>query len=147
MPSLILQINVKKTSIIKWTGLIANIPKGYQICDGTNGTPDLRAKFVRGAAAGNQAGGTGGADTVTLDSTMIPSHNHSVTDPKHSHPYGGQSSNFTNGFSGHPCAAVNNATSGSNTASVTINNNGSGGSHENRPQFYEVIYISKTSGR
>jgi len=25
------------------------IPKGYALCDGTNGTPDLRGKFVRAA--------------------------------------------------------------------------------------------------
>jgi len=44
-----------------WSGTIANIPKGYKLCDGTNGTPDLAALFVRGAANSQNAGGTGGS--------------------------------------------------------------------------------------
>ncbi len=35
--------------IILWSGAIADIPTDYQICDGTNGTPDLRDMFVVGA--------------------------------------------------------------------------------------------------
>ena len=46
-----------------WNGLIANIPDGWIICDGANGTPDMRDKFVRGAGAGDEAGGTGGSET------------------------------------------------------------------------------------
>ena len=46
-----------------WNGLIANIPSGWVICDGANGTPDLRDKFVRGAGAGDEAGATGGSET------------------------------------------------------------------------------------
>jgi len=29
-----------------WSGTIATIPAGWQLCDGTNGTPDLRDQFV-----------------------------------------------------------------------------------------------------
>jgi len=43
-----------------YTGTIANIPKGYILCDGNNGTPDLAEKFIRGAADSQNAGGTGG---------------------------------------------------------------------------------------
>lgn len=32
--------------IIMWSGTIATIPSNYQLCDGTNGTPDLRNQFV-----------------------------------------------------------------------------------------------------
>lgn len=35
--------------ILMWSGSIASIPSGWQLCDGTNGTPDLRDKFVVGA--------------------------------------------------------------------------------------------------
>lgn len=30
-----------------WYGVQANVPDGWTICDGTNGTPDLRDCFVR----------------------------------------------------------------------------------------------------
>ena len=36
-------------AIIMWSGLGTEIPTGWQICDGTNGTPDLRNRFVVGA--------------------------------------------------------------------------------------------------
>jgi len=29
-----------------WTGTIANVPLGWAWCDGNNGTPDLRERFV-----------------------------------------------------------------------------------------------------
>jgi len=51
--------------IVMWHGLIANIPSGWVMCDGQNGTPDLRSKFIKGAAAGVEAGSTGGALTHT----------------------------------------------------------------------------------
>ena len=48
--------------IIIWTGTIANIPAGYVICDGNNGSPNLLAKFVEGVAtAATNPGTTGGA--------------------------------------------------------------------------------------
>ncbi len=36
-------------SILIWSGTVASIPTGWQLCDGTNGTPDLRDRFVVGA--------------------------------------------------------------------------------------------------
>lgn len=46
-------------------GLRANIPSGWQECDGTNGTPDLRGLYSKGAGAGQEANETGGALTHT----------------------------------------------------------------------------------
>lgn len=43
-----------------WHGLIVDIPNGWALCDGTNGTPDLREKFVRGAEDGIDPGSEGG---------------------------------------------------------------------------------------
>lgn len=145
MPSILVQIGMPYIAIIKWTGLIANIPHGYQICDGTNSTPDLRGKFVRGAPASTEHGGTGGADTVTLDSTMIPNHNHGTTDPTHSHSFGHDSDHLVAG-SGNSIQGGTLTTS-STTPSITINSQGGGGSHNNLPQYYEVIYIAKVSTR
>ncbi|GJH00212.1 hypothetical protein [Paraburkholderia terrae] len=74
--------------ISMWGGTIANIPAGWKLCDGTNGTPDLRAKFIVGAGdAGAQyaIGATGGADTVALTIAQLPAHSHGVSDPGHAH--------------------------------------------------------------
>lgn len=49
-------------TIQMWTGTIANIPDGALLCDGTNGTPDLRDRFVRGAPDSTEPGSLGGCD-------------------------------------------------------------------------------------
>lgn len=46
--------------ILMWHGAIVDIPAGWAICDGNNGTPDLRDKFIVGAGSGYAVGGTGG---------------------------------------------------------------------------------------
>jgi hypothetical protein len=40
---------VPSGGIIMWSGSIANIPSGWVLCNGLNGTPDLRNSFVVGA--------------------------------------------------------------------------------------------------
>ncbi len=57
---------VPSGGIIMWAGTIANIPDGYVICDGNNGTPNLLARFVEGVAtASTNPGTTGGATNKT----------------------------------------------------------------------------------
>lgn len=83
--------------ITLWSGSIVSIPAGWYLCDGTNSTPDLRDRFVVGAGTTYAVGATGGANTVTLDATMIPAHTHSVTA---SGTTGNQSADHTHTFSG-----------------------------------------------
>jgi microcystin-dependent protein len=52
------------------------IPTGWAICDGTNGTPDLRAKFVMGASDITPILSTGGSTTVDITAKHIPTHTH-----------------------------------------------------------------------
>ena len=69
--------------ILIWSGSTGSIPSGYVLCDGTNGTPDLRNSFVLGAGNSYTVGQTGGS----TDSIVV-SHTHtalSVTDPGHTH--------------------------------------------------------------
>jgi hypothetical protein len=47
-------------AIIMWSGSIGSIPAGYVICNGSNGTPDLRDSFVVGAGNSYGVGSTGG---------------------------------------------------------------------------------------
>ena len=34
---------------VRWVDNATGVPKGWKLCDGNNGTPDLRDKFVMGA--------------------------------------------------------------------------------------------------
>ena len=139
--------NLITLHIIAWPSTVATLPQGWQICDGTNGTPDLRSRFARGAVAGQEAGTTGGSDTVTLDSTMIPSHNHGITDPTHTHAYNFANQQANGTGQTRPSAPQTTPATSSTAATITINNQGGGGSHENRPKFLQVIFIAKTSVR
>jgi microcystin-dependent protein len=83
--------------ITLWSGSIAAIPSGWVLCNGTNSTPDLRDRFVVGAGSTYAVNATGGANTVTLDATMIPSHTHTVSATGTT---SGQSAGHTHTFSG-----------------------------------------------
>lgn len=62
--------------IAMWSGASNAIPTGWVLCNGQNGTPDLRNRFIVGAGSSYSVGNTGGSDTVTLSSNQMPSHNH-----------------------------------------------------------------------
>ncbi len=53
---------VPRGAIIMWSGLLSDIPAGWTLCDGTNGTPDLRNRFISSCAPGENPGGSGGSD-------------------------------------------------------------------------------------
>ena len=89
-------IGVPSGIIAVWSGSEGSIPSGWYLCNGSNGTPDLRNRFIVGAGSGSNysVGNTGGSDTVTLSTSQIPSHSHttnnhshnaSVSDPGHGH--------------------------------------------------------------
>ncbi len=64
-----------KGMIILWSGAIVDIPDGWHLCDGTNGTPDLRDKWVCGAGSIYDPGDTFGTF----------SHRHDFTGDGHRH--------------------------------------------------------------
>lgn len=70
--------------IVMWSGAISAVPSGWRLCDGTNGTPDLRDKFVIGARS--DSGGPArtfvtGADTKSggTKDLVVVSHVHPAT--------------------------------------------------------------------
>lgn len=113
--------------ISMWHGLIANIPGGWVLCDGTNSTPDLRERFVRGAPAATEAGGTGGADTHTLTENEIPAHTHTYEE-------------------GYNTATGDTGASNEheNTTSQSTGSTGGGAAHNNMPAYYQILFIMKT---
>ena len=88
----------QKTALVKgiilfWSGNIIDMPAGWQLCDGTNGTPDLRDRFVVCAGDLYTVGATGGEDTVSISAPQLPVHTHTITvsavSPAGSHNHGG----------------------------------------------------------
>jgi len=72
--------------------------KGWYICDGRSGTPDLRGRFTVGRDVTNSnsdyytVGSTGGASFQRLSENQLPKHSHDVKlstnlNGAHSHPY------------------------------------------------------------
>lgn len=65
--------------IIMWSGASNNIPDGWALCNGQNGTPDLRGRFIVGAGGSYEVGNTGGQEKVTLTVEQLPTHSHGVS--------------------------------------------------------------------
>lgn len=63
-----------KGTIVMWTGAISEIPAGWVFCDGQNGTPDLRDRFLLGASNSRNRGG---AETHTHALVNDGTHTHS----------------------------------------------------------------------
>ena len=62
--------------VVWYYGNIKKIPKGWAVCDGDNGTPDLRDKFVIGSGDNFKLKDEGGKETVTLKESNMPKHSH-----------------------------------------------------------------------
>jgi len=65
--------------ILQWYGTIATIPSGWQLCNGANGTPDLRNKFI--VCANADSGGLAKTTItgVATQSDATPFHYHNCT--------------------------------------------------------------------
>ena len=74
--------------IIMYSGATDDLATGWAVCNGTNGTPDLRDRFVVGAGGGKTKGSSGAAaiegatDGYALLKPDIPCHRHGIL---HSH--------------------------------------------------------------
>lgn len=76
--------SVPEGTIVLYNGTSA--PNGWAICDGSNGTPDLRGVFVVGAGTNSTTGtsynfnANGGNESILLESSQIPTHHHEMHD-------------------------------------------------------------------
>ena len=70
---------IPRYGIIMWNGLHTAVPSGWVLCDGNNGTPNLRNRFIitKGVTSQNNAlGQTGGTLTKTLNTNEMAPHSH-----------------------------------------------------------------------
>lgn len=93
--------------ITLWYGSIASIPTGWLLCNGTNGTPDLRDRFIVGAGSTYAVAATGGSANATLVS--------------HDHTFGGSGSAGTSSALGSHAHTYSGTTAnaGTHTHGVT----------------------------
>lgn len=152
--------SVPAGSIIPWYGNLANIPDGFALCDGKNGTPDLRDRFLVGAGNAYKLGGIGGENSVKLAATQIGNHYHAVG----SYNFGTNNGNFLglpskqnflmppnggwigwNGSNngGYYSGPITTASCQQITSLAVVT--AAQEAHENRPPYYALYYIMKLS--
>jgi len=118
--------------IIPWYGRENDVPNGWAVCNGFNGTPDLRARFIVAAGNGYAIGGTGGEERHKLTIEEMPSHQHE---------YKFKGADIDDGWKNQ-----NNLYSVSHTyVWNTAYTDYAGGDqpHENRPPYYALFYIMR----
>jgi len=144
-------IGIPRGTIVMWSNYLGDaIPAGWQLCDGTNSTPDLRNRFIVGSGSSYATGNTGGSKDA-----IVVSHSHGITDAGHTHtgalpngPVWFQMYQYSGSnrwpSEGSPGAFADRLT-GSRTTVITINSEGTSGVNANLPPYYALAFIIKTS--
>lgn len=133
-------------------GDVSKIPAGWFLCNGENGTPDLRGMFIVGYDPANAdyitIGNTGGAKDVTLTIDQMPTHtpSGSVSIDNHSHSYqlAVKGRGYATKTDDNPLSTTQSAqtsSSGGGIFNVKMNEIGGNQAHENRPPFYVLAKI------
>lgn len=149
--------NVPSGLIAMWSGVLADVPSGWKICDGTNDTPDLRDKFILATSAGENPGATGGSlEHIHTGTTSVAgSHDHltasgvtlSNNQFVRSNPWGtetvGSPAEYFIGFDGRydnggsSYSAYRTSSAGDHNHTFTAN------SASNVPPYYKLAFIMK----
>ena len=131
--------------IMMWSGDQASVPTGWAVCSGSNGTPDLRDRFVIGAGSKSPDDTGGSADSVVVSHTHTASANSAGS---HVHQQSGQTLGpssggyaFNNGSGKNN--VLNTQPSGAHTHTVNVVANGVSGTNKNLPPYYALFYIMK----
>lgn len=87
--------------VVAWAGDAGSLPTGWQLCDGTNGTPDLADRFLVGAGSTYALADVGGTITNSLSHRhQVAAHTHAIGSVDLSHTHSVPSHNHTIGDSG-----------------------------------------------
>lgn len=152
---------IPRGSIIMFNGLSSEIPQGWHICDGTEGTPNLTGKFIK---ASSTSGETGGKSSIQILEENMPRHTHTfvgnqVTTSEsgaHTHTIRGKYGKSDNASdrncleTGSETDLITTSQSGAHTHTIDmsatqLSYQGEGKPIEFEPLYYSLIYIMKTS--
>jgi len=125
--------------IIMWSGAVSSIPDGWVLCDGNNGRPNLKNRFVVGAGDSYSVNATGGSPTASLSVGNLPAHSHSYTTINYEmspwpidHQNSGDREN------------MNIIGRSQQTKTDNTDNTGSGSAFGILPPYYALAYIMRT---
>ena len=156
--------------IIMWSGAISAIPTNFNLCNGNNGTPDLRNKFIVGATSdssdttypGLQPGATGGDKDA-----ILVSHSHTTNTIIEHQNVGNAAKSlqgnlgidaFINGTgifenTGANSNFIDNTGAANHSNTVTMDarhrhgtdTQGESATNKNLPPYYALAYIMRTT--
>lgn len=142
-----------------WSGLLSTIPSGWVLCNGLNGTPDLRNQFIIGASvdsSGIAMTTIAGYPTKTGGSkdAILPAHTHTgVTNTTGSHihytqfiDYWGDFGMWVNGGGNNGNLVYTDTSldgSHTHTSTTSTDGNATSGTNANLPPYFALAYIMK----
>ena len=132
--------SVPSGGIILWSGAANAIPTGWYLCNGSNGTPDLRGRFVVGYSNTDglfDVNDTGG----TKDATVLVQHSHEL--PKIRLNPGNDSTIAITLGSGQSYQ-IGYSSSAMSTNIDTGNRSSGSATNANLPPYYALCYIMKS---
>lgn len=151
------EFNTDGYPIDKLTGFA---DKGWHLCDGTNGTPDLRGRFILGASDAHTVGSTGGEESHQLTESELPRVTVTSTGTttnagshKHNINTGNATSTAKNDRDWVQCITKSNIgnptnrtteEAGTHKHGVTVSGTfGGGQAHSIMPPYYTLAFIMK----
>ncbi|MFM7439747.1 MAG: hypothetical protein ACKO2V_14295 [Snowella sp.] len=138
--------------IMMWYGMVSNIPSGWVLCDGKNGTPNLTERFIVAAGGQYQPHNFGNADkhqhNINISTWTGNGGSHGHTIDLNAQNSWKSVKCFKNGSDHDGMNTFGSSTIGTqgvgdHSHSININTQSSEYGGENRPKWYALCFIMK----